>query len=265
VKETFEIDVEKCLRDGLCADECPRILIRMTGGEGYPVRVDEADGLCTNCGHCVAICPTGALSLRAMPSHDLQPVEGHLLPTPEQAEHLLRTRRSIRAFERRPVPRETLAKLIDMARHAPSASNGQPVKWIVVHDSDVLRRLAALAKDYMRTQPNPFYGKVLALADEAGADLITRGAPNAVIVHTPRGFEVDGAIALAHADLAAHSLGLGACWCRFFNDPANNWPPLRSALGIPDDRVASGTLLLGYPRHSYARVPTRNEPKVTWL
>ena len=57
----FMIDHEKCTRDGLCATDCPANIIAMN--EHGPEPVEGAEQSCINCGHCVAICPYGALTL----------------------------------------------------------------------------------------------------------------------------------------------------------------------------------------------------------
>ena len=56
----FEVDQDKCNRDGICAAECPLKIIDMKS-TGIPAPVNGADALCINCGHCVAVCPTGAI------------------------------------------------------------------------------------------------------------------------------------------------------------------------------------------------------------
>ncbi|MCL5025591.1 MAG: nitroreductase family protein [Chloroflexi bacterium] len=261
----FLVDREKCLRDGVCVDECPRFIIEMKDEDSYPVPIHGADELCINCGHCVTVCPSGALSLKTMTPESCPTVRADLLPTAEQVDHLLRSRRSIRAFEDRTVPREVLAGLIDIARYAPSGSNRQPVEWLVIYEPRDVRRLARLVEDWMRDGSGAgSYASSLARATEKGLDLICRGAPHVVIAHTPKGQESNGVIALTYLELAAYSLGLGTCWGGFINNAANNWPPLRQALALPEGRASCGAMLLGYPRHKYQRVPLRNEARITW-
>jgi ferredoxin len=103
--------------------------------EEFPVPVAGAEELCINCGHCVAVCPHGALSLKTMAPEQCPPVRKEWLFGPEQTEHFLRSRRSVRVYKDKPADRETLAKLIDMARFAPSGHNAQPVQWLVIYDS----------------------------------------------------------------------------------------------------------------------------------
>ena len=94
-----------------------------------------------NCGHCVAICPSGAMSHVTMRPEECPPVRSDWSFGPEQVEHFLRSRRSIRAYKKKPVGKEILNRLINIARFAPSGHNLQPVQWLVIYDSDHVQRL----------------------------------------------------------------------------------------------------------------------------
>ena len=48
--DIFDVNMETCNRDGICAAVCPSVLIPM-GKDGYPVPVAEADEVCIRCGH----------------------------------------------------------------------------------------------------------------------------------------------------------------------------------------------------------------------
>lgn len=126
------IDSGKCNKCGMCIEECPGDLIRIVEEDALPSWVRGAEFACLNCGHCVAICPTGALELTTMPLARCIPVIEELQPSSDQIEQFLKSRRSIRAYREEPVEREKLTKLIDIARYAPSGHNGQPVRWLVV-------------------------------------------------------------------------------------------------------------------------------------
>jgi nitroreductase/NAD-dependent dihydropyrimidine dehydrogenase PreA subunit len=254
------VDADMCSRCGACADECPRLEIEMSLG-GLPVATAAA---CNDCGHCVAVCPTGALSRTGVESRDLGEVRPELLPSSAQVEYFLRTRRSVRRYQQRPVPRDTLAALLDTVRWAPTGGNTQSVEWVAL-DGDAMSRFAADTNGWLREHPlAPTYAATQARAEARGTDLVCRGAPCAAIAHTPRGRETDGAIALAHLELLAYAAGLGACWSAFGNGVIRASGSLRDWLGIPDDHSSAGVMLLGYPVHPFQRVPPRNPTKVEW-
>jgi len=55
---------------------------------------------------------------------------------------VLKTRRSVRAYERKTVPKAIIEEIIDCGRLAASANNAQPWEFLVVTDPDMLRRIA---------------------------------------------------------------------------------------------------------------------------
>jgi nitroreductase/ferredoxin len=260
----FTVDAELCLRDGICAAECPSHLIEMDD-DGLPRPVAWAEETCINCGHCVAVCPTGALALRTMAPEACEEVSPALLPAAAQVSHLLRARRSIRSFEERPVPREVVGRLIDDATYAPSGSNSQPVAWLVVHDTALVRRLAPLMRDWLAANWSlPRYVRLFRLAQERGWDVVCRGAPHMAIAHTPPGAERQGMIAVTYLELAAFGAGVGACWCGFGDAAIKGSDEIRALVGLPEGRASAGVLLLGYPRYGYVRVPRRKLARITW-
>lgn len=270
----FTIDPEKCNRDGLCQAVCPARIIILPEHDGLPEPIPEADALCLNCGHCLAVCPTGALTLAAMNLEDCPPLRREWLPGPEQTEHFLRARRSIRNYKPRPVPRELLERLIHSARFAPSGSNSQPVHWLVIEHRAEVEGLAALVIDWMRfmmsEHPELLSGRRfdrLIAAWEQGEDRIFRGAPHIIVAHAPQNdmsAQTACQIALTYLELAAMSLNLGACWAGYFKAAAQGFPPMLQALALPDGHQCAGAMMVGYPKFSYHRLPLRNEPRIVW-
>ena len=103
---TITIDRNQCKKDGLCASVCPADIFVQKEKLTIPKLMNQ-DG-CIACGHCVAICPQGAISHSGFPSTEIQPIQVQELPTTEQVMTLLKTRRSIRAFRDRPLAKETI-------------------------------------------------------------------------------------------------------------------------------------------------------------
>lgn len=268
----FHADPARCTRDGICVSECPVGIIELRGPEA-PSISPEAEVFCRNCGHCVAVCPRGAATLATMAPDQLDAVRPDWLLGPEQVSHFLRARRSIRSFAPRLVGRNVLAQLIDVARCAPSASNRQPVHWLVIHDPAEVRRLAGLVVDWMSaglmTRPpsaRPNFERFLAQWD-TGTDVICRGAPHLIVASASQdnpAWATDCVIALTYLELAATSFGLGTCWGGFFMAAARQWAPLQKALAIPEGHITCGAMMIGYARHKYYRLPLRNAARITW-
>lgn len=270
----FSVDPDKCRRDGICAATCPMGIIAWASPEALPSPAPNAAALCIQCGHCVAVCPHGALSLETVPAADCLPLKPEQLVGPDQLAHFLRARRSIRTYTDRVVARERLTRIIDIARFAPSGHNSQPVRWRVIYGGGEVRRLAGIVIDWMRDaiRSQPETAAALSMprvvaAWEAGNERICRGAPHVIVAHAPKALRVAPAactIALTYLELAAFASGLGACWAGYFNAAATLWPPMQAALDLPEGDASFGALLVGYPRYPFHRLPPRREATVTW-
>jgi len=271
----FSIDEKLCVKDGICVAECPTSVIEMKTSDSLPTVTDGGETRCINCGHCVAVCPHGAISLARMSIDQCPPIKGALSLDENQAEQFLRSRRSIRTYKPGDVDIETLTRLINIARYAPTGSNSQQVHWLVVATRDKVVQLTALAVDWMRSaiqEKNPvaeaYQMAGIVHAWEKGIDIISRGAPALIITHGPETYPVmtiDSAIALSYLDLAAPPLGLGCCWAGFFMAAAGFWPPLAEALNLPDGHKSFGAMMVGYPKFTYQRMPERSEAKLSFF
>jgi nitroreductase/NAD-dependent dihydropyrimidine dehydrogenase PreA subunit len=271
----FEIDTEICARDGICAAACPASLIR-EGEDGLPVARDGCEEHCIVCGHCVAACPSGAMSHALVADDDLVEIDRSLEISEAALEQFFKTRRSIRAYKDKKLPRETIGKLLDIAAYAPSGHNLQPVEWSVVDGRErVEAMLDEVVIPWMRSEveAKTELAKLLNLsgatrAHKKGKDVICRGAPHVVCAHVPSGAGItpfyDGIIALAHLELAAHGMGLGACWAGYLGFAAKA-PGMKEFLGIPEHREPAYFILLGEPAFRYRMIPSRKKPQVSWV
>jgi nitroreductase len=209
-----------------------------------------------------------------MSPDNLEKVSRRQLPSPAQAERLLKSRRSIRAYREKPVPTELLAKAIDVARYAPSGHNLQPVHWFVVENPQETRRLASLVVDWMRQtlKTSPEIAELLRFDHIVGSwimgiDIPLRGAPHVIVAHAHKDFplaENSCSLALAYLELAAYSLGLGTCWAGYFQLAATNHTPMVEALDLPEGHISFGAMMMGYPKYKFNRIPTRNEARIIW-
>jgi len=270
----IKIDTSKCQRDRICAQECPGKLIVFPEKDSYPTAIENAGEFCIDCGHCIAVCPHDALSLKDTGPEELEAVNHDLLPSPAQVQHFLRTRRSIRTFKKQAVSRQQIEELIDIARYAPTGSNKQQVHWLVIQDRERVQHVAGLVVDWMRMllqqspdeEMNRRYHRLVEAWDQ-GIDRILRGAPHVVIAHSPSdvfGAAADCIISLTYLELAAYSMGLGACWAGYLNTAATYYPPLQEALGLPEGHLPYGALMLGYPVYKYYRIPQRQPARIIW-
>ena len=264
----------KCKKDGLCVKECPMAIIRLQEEGGFPALIPGVEPFCIQCGHCVAVCPHGALSHARIPVEACPALDKSLAISEDQAVQFLRSRRSVRFFQDRSVEKETIQKLIEIARYAPTASNSQLVEWTVFTDKARIKELAGQAVDWMRSvlqkDPQPAFAPYMPLvvgAWDAGIDVVLRDAPALIVASAPKedtNGMVDVTLALSYLELAAVPLGLGTCWAGLVQAALQASTELKKAVGIPEGHTHHYPMMLGYTRPKYFRLPERRAPRITW-
>jgi nitroreductase/NAD-dependent dihydropyrimidine dehydrogenase PreA subunit len=267
------VNSQRCTRCGLCATACPLDIIRGSVGE-TPVYTADGSTRCIICGHCVAVCQTNAIEVEDARLEPTSYEKGDSEIAPERLAAYLRMRRSIRNYRNTPVERTVIDRLMDVVRYAPSSSNSQAVRWLIVYNTLEVRRLAGLAVDWMRTVMvsdapiNAYFNfEWVIRAWDRGEDPICRKAPHLVVAYAHKdslAAPTDAIIALSHLEIIAPSLGLGTCWGGFFQMALSRWEPLRTALDLPVDHVSIYTMMLGYPAFHYQRPPQRNPVTISW-
>lgn len=213
-----------------CVLVCPAgILVQERKKE--PISVTHMEN-CIACGHCVDACQTGSLHHSAFPPEKMHSIDYSLMPSPEQVMLLIKSRRSNRALISKPIPPETLEKIIEAARYAPTASNRQQVSCTVITDPGKLRQVAdftigvfdsaakklmnpvvkCLFKPFLR-QAYHYLPTLQRLKEQhlAGNDPILRKATALILFHTPASCHFgceDANLAYQNASLMAQSLGV---------------------------------------------------------
>jgi nitroreductase len=166
-------------------------------------------------------------------------------------------RRSMRAFEPRPVDDETRGLLLQAAFQAPTAGNQMLYTILDITDEGMKRELADLCdhQPFIATAPVVY----VFLADghrwletyrAAGIDARLLGPGDALLAMA------DAVIAAQNLVVAAESLGLGSC---YIGDVLENREQVRALLGFPEDVFPAAMLVLGWPtdRQRERRKPAR--------
>ena len=261
---------DNCIRCGLCAELCPTRIIQFTKGE-KPFVPEDKENRCMACGQCVSFCPRSCCQLSFQPEEDRIPVYAHKMPSEESSETLLCSRRSIRRFKEEPVPEETLQKILRVTRYAPSATNSQPVRWIISPTRAKTMSLGQMVIDYFKTMENSEMGarySGITKIWDAGTDIIFRGAPQlaVAVVNKNVAFPEDATIALTYFELAAHAYNVGCCWAGFFTRASRQDPTLQNALGVKENELIVGGQMFGLPALSHSRqLPPRKKLEITYL
>lgn len=157
---------------------------------------------------------------------------------------LIRTRQSVRSYASTPVEPEKLGLLVEAVRLAPSASNAQPWKLIMV-DDPALRREVAEATFSQAISFNKFapQAPVIAVLTIERTRTITQIGGWLKEREFPL---IDIGIAAEHLCLQAADLGLGTCMIGWFNERK-----IRSLLGIPRTVRIGLLITIGYPSEGY--------------
>lgn len=267
--ELIQVDQEKCIRCGLCADVCPTNVITMDS-QGPKATGQQ----CIGCGHCVAVCPPAALDNVKAPLGKQLPIGTVPAFDANTAAQFLRSRRSIRRYKKEAVPREKILQLLDIARLAPTGGNSQGVAYHVVDKIETLHKITAATVDWMEEQIKagspwgPYFAGSVNSYRQTGQDIILRGAPCLIVAIAAKNFMPRGRdnthFSLAYVELYAPSMGLGTCWAGFFEACAAGYQPLINLLDLPADMAVTGGLMVGYPQYTYKRLVDRNPLQVTW-
>lgn len=147
---------------------------------------------------------------------------------------LVRTRRSIRAFEAADISTETLARLLEAARWAPSAGNLQPWHFVVVKNKNIRESLVKEAYGLSWLSQAPVLIVVCALSEISAGRYGERGK-NLYCLQ-------DTAAAVQNILLAAKNEGLGSCWVGAFDEKA-----CATILGLSDNMRPVVMIPLGIP------------------
>ncbi len=182
-------------------------------------------------------------------------------------------RRSIRKFKQDPIPEEKIRLLLESARLAPSGTNTQPWRFIVVKDDDTKRKLQEAAHNQRHIGRAPVI--IVCCADlkafkefpERVDELIESGAlpertREVFIPYLKKGMDTvtkdalmvaaaaNVAIAVEHIVLQAVEIGLGTCWVRRYEDNK-----VKEILDIPEHVEVMALLPIGVPDEDPSQRP----------
>jgi len=145
---------------------------------------------------------------------------------------VIKTRRSVRSFKADAIPDDVLERVLNAARIAPSGSNRQPWRFIVIRDPAVRERLVPSCHGQRFIAAAPIV--VAACGRYIDFDRGDWMGDSSMLV--------DVTIAIDHLVLAARAEGLGTCWIGSFNNDQ-----IKELLDVPDGWEIVALTPLGYP------------------
>lgn len=270
-KTHFKVDKSKCIRCGKCINTCSGMVIAF-GKDGYPeMKTFERYGWkgCWRCQHCLAVCPTGAISIFGKKPEDSLP------PPPSEMgrymEQLIVNRRSCRRFLDKNVDPEMITGMLTAMSAAPTGGNSCNVEYTVIDDKtrvhEIWRTAYSRMEDdakkhiYTHSFSDFYYGKMKESEKTIRKDdLLFCGAPHLFIAHErcigkwAEDSKVNCNIATAYFELLCNAHGLGTAIMSYPAEVLNELAPeAREMLHIPKDHYTGLIVGFGYPEIGYAR------------
>lgn len=165
---------------------------------------------------------------------------------------LIQKRESVRNYDpKKPVSKDTLLKILEAGRIAPSASNYQPWEFWVISSPETLAKVkASYSRGWLQDAPH-----ILVVTGDLNDAWERSDGYNSL--------QTDLAIAMYQMILAATDLGVSTCWVTNFDPDV-----LRKALNLKDSVQVYGLTPLGYPKPGFTKreIIMRKplEDMVTW-
>lgn len=178
---------------------------------------------------------------------------------------LLANRRSIREFQEKEVPLPLLEEIIRESCLAPTASNRQPVQFVIIRDSKLIARLSneskrSLLSDLMLEPDSPLKQYEPALRD--GQFNVFYNAPCLVLFAGPKdlySLDTDCGLTAAYFMFSAASRGLGTCWIGLGANIRDR--KILNELGVPSTSRIVAPIIIGYPE-SIPPASERHAPNI---
>lgn len=263
----FKLDKSSCIKCGLCATECPVLIINLNNE--YPEITTGKEKACIKCQHCLAVCPTASISIWGKNPEDSIEVTDEI-PMPDEMTRLIKTRRSVRRFQKDQLNPEVLRDLLDTASYAPTGHNKNEVLFTFTetrNQTEKVRELVYRTIKEMKERGElkeevAHFGRYQTLWEEKKVDVLFRNAPHLLIASAPEAnlnAGPDCMIALSYFELLANSMGIGTLWDGLLRFVFQNIAPeLKTQLGIPVDHKIGYMMVFGRPAVKFARSVQRD-------
>ena len=198
---------------------------------------------------------------------------------------VINTRRSTRAYEPKPVPKELIKTIIEAGNRAPSRGRVekgkkdpifQPWRFVVVENPEFKQKLLQTTLPIWKNSQEQakklfpeWYEKAKRLAEtmDEPRDMVYYAAPVILFVIGLKEFAVSCALACQNIMIAAQSLGLGSCYVGF-GSLIQGDAELVQTLELTDNERIYGPIVLGYPKdipEAKSMLSKKEEPKIKWI
>lgn len=181
---------------------------------------------------------------------------------------IIKGRRSVRAYQDKPLSDDIIRELIALGINAPSGSNMQPWAFVVVQDKEFMQEWSDQTKEILLGQmdSNVYLQQYRGVMENKDFHIFYH-APCLLLIYgntkSPNHL-FDCSMVAQNIMLGAYEKGIGSCWIGF-SMTLGNAPETKAKLGVPEEYRLVAPLVLGYPRGTWPPIP-RQEPKIfSWL
>ncbi|MHA1688358.1 MAG: nitroreductase family protein [Promethearchaeota archaeon] len=262
------INQDNCTACLQCYKDCP-VSCFVLSDDKKQVFFDKRQP-CILCGHCIAICPHDAIIYKNLKDESItfkgiqDPQE---LVSYENCHKFLISKRSIRQYKKKKVPRNIMEKILNTMRYSATATNVRNLKCRIISNEKKIKELSEAIVNALLSSPNvsELYKNILKRRLGYHDDIIFYEAPLVIIMHSNNISDmINATICITHGMLAAQALGLGSCWIGLAFEVLRSDKKIRTELAGISDKVL-GVFILGYPKSKYYRTPPRPPLKVEGL
>lgn len=263
----FVVDTEKCVGCGKCVKACPGGILSLNQAK-KPEMADYKEfgwNGCWKCEHCLAVCPTGAVSIFGHKPENSLPVADYEIAEPT-IDSLIANRHSCRRYQDKNVDISIINDMLERLADAPNGGNKQQVEFTLIDNREQMNHFRQLAYSRMEElaaqgiYPKGFgkavYEDMKRWEKTVRPDMLFCGAPHILIPHAPLGHGEpiqDVVIAGTYFELLCASRGLGAVMLTFPLGVLEQMPDIKVMLNIPDNHYIGMMIGFGYPEIKYAR------------
>ncbi len=238
----LKIDMDLCSACKLCKSVCIRDNIEI---DEFAY---ELESNCFDCGHCMAVCPQGAITLLKYENQldRVEEYDSRQIPIDyDDLLQFLKQRRSVRWFKKKKIDEKTFNKLFEGAYYSPSAQNNQDVEFVVLDEK--LDEFMDLVYDIIKAEENEFFR-----IKEFGDYLKDKSSKK---YHPSR------------LELLAYSLGLGGFYSLFIlkSDEINHDKLMEFFPNIDKSKHLYSSFIIGYPKKRFRRTVPHEEINVSYM
>lgn len=246
---------DSCRGKFLCVTDCVTSFLEIKEIEGIKYASFKERGYCLDCGHCNAICPTGA-------------IKGYSYNENNQFLKFLGMKRTVRRYQKKNIiPEDVIKLIVKAAQSAPTEKNRGTVSICFI--KKLLPDIFIEALEVLKKQVeevgvmHPQYKYIMDLYEKK--EPVFWGAEYAVLLIGKPQFTVDAALAAERMQLMASTLGVSSGYNGNLKSAINGSDSLKEKIGIAGENEVLVSFAMGMSDYEYSTPYISEKKKVSFL